>query len=173
MPNFTKAHRVPQASVLGRVRRCPRGATTIEFALVLLAFLTLVLGMMDLAIGIFRSAVLAQTARTAVREAVVHGELAIAWDSTDPPVSSVWGPGSIPKTTVQDLAHDIKHTIASSLVGIDPSEVYVQVQWPDNSNAIGDRVYVRLDHAYTPVCGFIFGQIEIPLVGSSTMQITH
>lgn len=173
MPNFTQARRVPPTSVRRRTKRRRGGATTLEFSLVLLAFLTLVLGMMDLAIGIFRSAVLAQTAKSAAREAIVHGELAVAWDTGDPPTGSVWGPGGISKTSVQSLTHDIKNTIAPALTGMDPSEVYVQVQWPDSFNAVGDRVHVRLEHDYTPIIGFIFGQIEIPLVGSSTMRITH
>ena len=137
----------------------------IEFALVLIVFLLLVLGMMDLAIGIFRSSVLAQAARTAAREVIVHGELAS--------VLGVWGPVDVGTVSVEQLAHPIKPTIALSLSGMDPNEVLVGVQWLDNSNVLGARVRVRLEHGYTPISTFIFGSPEIPLVGSSTMTISH
>ncbi len=165
MLRLMRAARISRSCVGRRSRRGRDGATTIEFALVLIIFLTLVLGMMDLAIGIYRSAVLAQTARVAAREAIVHGELAS--------VLGVWEPTDVGPVSVEQLSHPIEDTIATSLSVMGPDDVTAEIQWLDNSNALGARVQVRLEHGYRPISTFLFGQLEIPLVGSSTMTIAH
>ena len=63
------------------------GATMVEMAIVLLVFLMLVFGMLDLGLGVFRYNELAQASREVAREVVVHGAYA---DKL-----GVWGPGQV------------------------------------------------------------------------------
>src|SRR4051794_4019429 len=84
-----------------------RGMTLVETALIIIAFLMLVLGTIDLATAVFRYHMLSQAARQGVRQVIIHGELADAaprntWETTlphSPPVyvpykGGAWGPAS-------------------------------------------------------------------------------
>src|SRR4051812_47653674 len=57
-------------------RRRRRGATLAETTLVLVAFLTLILGMLDLGLAVFRQQLVSRAARGAARLAIVHGSVA-------------------------------------------------------------------------------------------------
>ncbi len=67
----------------------------VEMAIVLLLFLTLVFGMLDLGLGVYRFNELSQAAREVAREAVVHGEYA---DKLGP-----WGPETFGPMSVQEM----------------------------------------------------------------------
>ncbi len=141
----------------------------IETALVMPVFLLLTMGMMDLGIAIFRSTLLSHAARSAVREAIVHGEYADElgiWAATD------LGTDPANPLAVSDMTHPMKTKIEQNLSPIDLSTVDVSVQWLDGTNDVDDRVRVRLRHDYQPIT-FVFGNITIPLTATSTLPIAH
>lgn len=144
-------------------QRSRRGASAVEMALVLMVFLTLVLGMLDLGLAVFRYHVVAQTARLAARQAIVHGSLA---DRLGP-----WGPGAFSGTAAD--SHPIANEVRASLTGIDPSQTEVRADWLDGSNEFEDRVRVSVSTSYRPIMTFIFGNPEFTIRATSTMLIAH
>jgi hypothetical protein len=130
-------------------------------AIVLMVFLTLVLGMLDLGIAVFRTHVLANAAREGARKAIVHGGMA--------PES--WGPATYAGTA--NSADPIPTAVQPFLTGLDLSQVTVQASWPEGSNGLEKPVQVTLSMPYQPVMTFIFGNPTFTLSGSSTMQILH
>ncbi len=159
-----------------RKRRCARrGATIVEMAIVLLTFLTLVLGMLDLGLGVARYNSLAHAARQGARQAIVHGSMADRL--------GVWGPATVefslsasppsivlPSTDAADIAAFIQPT----LVHFNPAEVTVKVKW-ESGNEFGQPVTVTLSAPYRPMMTFIFGNSVSPikLTAESTMSIAH
>jgi hypothetical protein len=139
----------------------------VEAAILLSAFAFFLLGTMDLGIGVFYRHVLAQGARAGARAASVHGALAPSgWNGGS------WGPsgygpspanGSDPKT----------QAVASSLGGIDSSQVNVSYTWVDGDNNPESRVRVNLTYTWTPMMGAIFGGTSVNLTATSTMPIAH
>lgn len=149
------------------VRRLRHGATAVELALVLLLFLTLVLGMLDLGIAVFRNHLLAEAARQGARQVIVHGKLADKLGS--------WGPGTLTLTGTDShpLVSDPNTGIRRLLTGIDPSQVNITVEWlGGNDPQAENRVRVRVTTTYYPMV-FIFGNTHFDLSGSSTMYIAH
>lgn len=146
-------------------RRARRGATLLETAIAISLFLTLVLGMVDLGYGVFKQHVLSQAARQIARQASVRGQLANRIDS--------WGPDEIEMQA--DGENDVVEATAQKLVGWNLDEVNVHVSWPDGNNDArrSDRVKVELAAPYRPTLGFVVGNPNIVLRGSSTMYISH
>jgi Flp pilus assembly protein TadG len=145
-----------------------RGATVVEMAIVLLPFLVLTMGMLDLGVGIFRSHILAQAARHACRRAIVHGEQATALGS--------WGPTTIdvPATaTGVPIVGDAAEGVQPMLVGCDLVQTRIVVEWLNGNNAFEEPVRVTITSPYTPVLLFIFPNGTIDLSASSTMPIAH
>jgi TadE-like protein len=144
-----------------------RGAAVVEMAIVLMVFITLVLGMLDLGIAVFRRHVIAQAARQGVRQAIVHGGLANAG-------MGVWGPTAW-SGTADSGGHEVLNIIQPMLAGMDPSTVDVQVEWLDGGNDVnlGDHVRVSVSTPYQPIMTFIFGNPTFTLQATSTMQIAH
>ena len=139
-----------------------RGATIVEMAIIMVVFLTLVLGMVDLGIGVFRYNTLAQAARQVARQAIVHGSMAV----------EPWGPG-----TYSALANDaspIAQTVQSSVSGFDLSEVTINVEWiGGNKVTENDHARVTMTTPYRPIMTFIFGNPTFTLQATSTMAIAH
>src|SRR5438093_3909775 len=99
-----------------RTIRC--GVSLVEGAIVFSVFLTLVLGMLDLGIGIFRYHLVSDAARHGARQAIVHGKLG-------PPQMAQWGPTTIDvpaSTTGVPLVDAIK----PFLVGFDLSKTQIK-----------------------------------------------
>jgi hypothetical protein len=137
----------------------------VETALIVVALVSLLLGMVDLSVGIFHQHVLSQAARQGVRKAIVHG-------ATPGNLMGAWGPttyGPMPANDSDPKAQ----AIAPFLVGLNPSQVNVTYTWPDASNAVEKRVQVSLSTNWTPVLGFVFGSSPITLTASSEMPIAH
>lgn len=157
-----RSHRISQRK---RRRSNRRGATTVEMAIILMTFLVLVFGMLDLALGVLRYNTLAQAARQVAREAIVHGSLA---DRLGP-----WGSGSYSGSAAD--SHPIAQFIQeySSLNVFDLSEVTVQVEWPDGANEFQQRVHVTVSMPYRPIITFIFGNPVFTLEATSEMPIAH
>ena len=146
-------------------RRGRRGATLLETAIAISLFLTLVLGMVDLGYGVFKQHVLSQAARQVARTASVRGQLADRLD--------VWGPDEVDMQA--DGENEVVEATAQKLVGWKLEEVNVHISWPDGSNDArrSDRVKVELSAPYRPTLGFVVGNPNIVLRGSSTMYISH
>jgi Flp pilus assembly protein TadG len=141
------------------------GATTLETALALSIFVTLILGAVDLGYGVFRQHVLSHATRQLARQAIVHGGLAER--------TGVWGPGSISMKASQ--TGEIPAAIAASLVGWNLEDVEIQVDWMDGGNdaRLGHRIRVAMTAPYRPMMTFIFGNPTITLTATSTMSIAH
>lgn len=140
-----------------------RGATTVEMAFVLMAFLLLVLGMLDFGLAVYRYNTLAQTARQVARQAIVHGSLANRLGT--------WGPGTYSGDAEED--HPIADTARPSLIGFDLSEVAIRTEWIDGDNDPDSLVRVTAEAPFTPMLTFLFGSPTYTLRSTSTMQIAH
>jgi Flp pilus assembly protein TadG len=141
-----------------------RGTSLVETTLVIVVFLTLILGTLDLCLGVFRNNTLSQAARQLARQAVVHGSLS----------SSPWGPTAYGPVPANDTGA-IATTLQPYLVGMDPANVTVTVAWPDGDNAPDQhsRVRVTLSTPYQPMMTFLFGNPTYTLTTTSTMNIAH
>lgn len=139
-----------------------RGAAVLEMSVVLMVFLILTMGMLDLSIGVFRYNVIAQTARRAAREAIVHGELATALGS--------WGPAPVDVAASQAR---VPEDIGVMLVGCDLDQTRVLIEWPAGSNGLEDPVRVTVSTTYTPIMLFVFNGDPINLSATSEMLIAH
>lgn len=135
----------------------------VETAIIMMVFLTLVLGMLDLGIGVFRYNILAQAARQIARQAIVHGSLAV----------EPWGPDT--HSALASDASPIAQTVQPLLSGFDLSEVTIKAEWPDGNNQAseGNHVRVTVTAPYRPIVTFIFGNPTITLQAASTMAIAH
>jgi hypothetical protein len=144
-----------------------RGTTLIEAVVVLIVFLTLVLGMLDLGICVLRYNTLSEVARHGVREAIVHGKLAPPGWQGGP-----WGPETIdvPATTTGIPAVD---AVRPLLIGFDLEQTRIKVEWPNGVNDLEQPVRVTVRCCYRPMMAFIFGNQSFALSASSTMPIAH
>ena len=142
-----------------------RGATAVETAIVMLVLLTLVFGMLDLGVAIFRHHNLAQAARQGARKAIVHGNLSSQLGA--------WGPETV--TCKASDPSPIAEAIRPFLVSLDLSKVDIVVEWLDGGNdgMSGHRVQVRVSAPYKPIMTFIFGNPSFTLRAESTMPIAH
>lgn len=149
---------------LGRTSR-KSGATTVEMAIALSVFVTLILGVVDLGYGVFRHHVLSQASRQLARQAIVRGELADELQA--------WGPAEISVTA--DAGNAVTDFIGPKLVGWNLSEVSVNVSWIDGDHDVrdGNRVHVKMTAPYRPIMTFILGNPSIDLYASSTMTMAH
>jgi len=141
-----------------------RGATLIETALVLMLFLMLLFGMLDLGLLVFRHQMLSFAARRGAREAIDHGEYADRL--------GIWGPAPI-SGTLDSLGAAIRDKFEPHLVGMAPQDIDVQITWLDGTNNFKKRIQVTLTTDYTPITTFIFGSPSFDVSASSTMPIAH
>src|SRR4051812_48740135 len=132
-----------------------RGASMVEAVITTTALTTLMLGMVDMGVGIFRMHILSEAARQGARQAAVHGAEA----DPNPPHSGrlgSWGP-----TTVGPLAGNSGDSKVAGMLpylsGLDLSTVNVTFQWPDNNNNIESRVQVTVTTTWSPMLTSLFG----------------
>jgi Flp pilus assembly protein TadG len=165
-------------------KRTRSGAALVEASLMTVLFLTLVFGMFDLGIALFRMHVSSEAARQGARIAIVHGYLA-----PNSSTMNAWGPApsyfsaltsqslyaNATSYTVQadDPADELAGTIRPYLVGIDPSTATIGIQWPDGDNGSGSRVSVSVTAPYHRLMPFLSGDGTTTISGSSTMTIVH
>lgn len=145
-----------------------RGASLIETAGVIAVFLILVLGMLDLGIGVFRYHLVSHAARQGARMVIVHGSMASKLGTWAPP-----SPGT-PFTTKGDGTDPIAQAMQPYLTGLNRSEVTITVTWmtgtePDGTN----RVQVEVNTPYRPMMTFLVRPDPLTLSASSTMYIAH
>tara|TARA_R110002072_G_scaffold13481_2_gene56878 strand:- start:83216 stop:83674 length:459 start_codon:yes stop_codon:yes gene_type:complete len=141
-----------------------RGAVVIEGAVVLSVILILLLGMLDLAMGVLRFNLVSEAARRGTREAIVRGELS-------EPERASWGPSTFNGSAAD--SSEIATTIRSALVALEPANVSITAEWPDGGNAMNDRVRILVSYQHQPIVPFLFGTEPIVLRGASTMRIQH
>lgn len=146
-----------------RRQRSPRsGAAILETMVVLLAMLTLLFGFVDLGLAVVRHNILSEASRRLAREAIVHGEQA-AKEGT------AWGPTML--QVAADSATDQAAHIRPILATLRPSDVFIQVTWPDGDNKVGSRVRVRLTAQHRWLTPLIWGGDGLPLSATSTMRV--
>jgi hypothetical protein len=146
-----------------------RGSTLVEFALVVTVFLTLILGVVDLATFVTRLNAVNQAARLGVRAGSVHGLLAITTWNGGP-----WGPSQYgPSTVSTHLSDPQVVALLPALGGLNTSTVQVTYSWPDGSNATEKNVRVTVSATWTPTVSMIFGVGTRTVTAASTMPIAH
>ncbi len=139
-----------------------RGATMIETALIIMMFLTLVIGMLDFGIAVYRYNLLSEASRQLARKAIVHGKLANQLGS--------WGTSTYNGNGSNNDA--IALAVRPYLVGLNPAKVTIQVRWPDSSNDVDKNVHTTLSTTYKPLATWIFAG-SFTLKADSEMQIAH
>jgi Flp pilus assembly protein TadG len=161
-----------------------RGAALVEAAIVTTVFVTLIFGMIDLGVVLYRKHVAAEAARQGARMAIVHGYLAPsdsamnAWGPTPsyyPVLSghSLYAGSTSATVAASDSSDELACALAPYLAGLDPGTVAITIQWPDGNNDVGSRVTVSVATTYEPPAAFLFGGSPITIGGSSTMTIVH
>ena len=141
-----------------------RGVAIVEGAVVVLATLVVLLGMLDLAIAVLRFNSLSEGVRRIARDAIVHGHDAA-------PESTTWGPE--PFNGTADNPSEIAQAIRPALAGIDPGSVAIHVEWIDGGNIRGQRVRVVALHSYQPAVPYVLGAAVVELRAQSIMTIVH
>jgi Flp pilus assembly protein TadG len=148
-----------------RRRSRDRGATLVEFSLTLSLFLTIVMGVLDIGLAVFRYHQLTDAARYLSRKAAVHGSQASTL--------GVWGASTLqgsngPSTPVGLL-------LSQRMVGVPTGTVQYTMFWPDGGNVAyhNDRVGVGLQMSYTPLLTSLVGIGPFTMSTSSIVPIAH
>ena len=152
-----------QAFQKHRTRR-RRAAAIIEAAIVLPVCLLLLLGMLEISIALTRHTVMAEAARRVARAAIVHGDHATA-------AQGQWGPTTLEIDAAED--HPAAAAVRDFLMTLEPSQVQINVQWPDGGNEPEDRVAVTVSYVHEPVVTFPGFYDHLNLSGRSVMRIAH
>ena len=132
-----------------------------ETTIVLMVFLLLVFGMIDLGVMVARSQSLAEAARNGARASIVRGEFA----------QLPLGPAAIDSVAAD--SNPVADALRQQLVLMDPKEVRISVTWPDGGNKFNQRVHVTVSADFTPIMTYIFGSPTWTLHGDSEMRIAH
>lgn len=130
-----------------RLRRSG-GNAIVETALCLLLFLTIFIGIMEFAMGVFTYNFVSYAAREGTRYAATRGSLSGA-----------------PAT-----ADSVRTRVRSQVVALDPSLLAVATTWNPN-NIPGNTVTVDVRYPITPLVGFVLGNITVG--ATSTMTIAQ
>jgi hypothetical protein len=138
----------------------------VESAIIMMAFLLLIFGMIDLGRGVFRHNQLAQAARQGARQAMVHGQLAPAKWNGGP-----WGPSTI-NVKADANGVPIVDAIQPMLVSCELDKTSIKVEWLDGSNKLEKSVRVTVTSPFQPVLISFFGG-AFDLHAASTMPIAH
>lgn len=123
------------------------GAAAVELAIVLLLLLTLIFGMIELSMAVFRYNNVSAAARRVARMAIVRGEMA-------PSALGNWGPSAV--SGAGDSIDPVLAKIKPGLIGLDPADTTVSLAWPDGDNAVGSRVRVTITTSHEPFLSFPF-----------------
>lgn len=151
-----------------------RGATLVEAVICILAFLTLVLGMLDLGITVARYNTVAEAARLGARIAIVRGSKAAVLKAAD---------GQSVEKMISDKidpllrAQGVSGPITLGIEYFDRSVAnYGDSNTTTNDPAVttaGDTVTVTVSIDFTPMMSFILGNTPQTITGKSTMGIAH
>jgi hypothetical protein len=125
---------------------------------------SLLLGAIDMGVAIMRMHIVSEAARQGARKAIVHG-------GTPGNLLGAWGP-----TAFSGNGNSSDPKVASNsayFTGLDPSQVTINLTWPDGNNNVESRVTYQVSTTWTPMITWVFGSPTYTLSGSSTMQIAH
>lgn len=131
------------------VIRRPRGAdkrhaaALIETALLLPLLLLTILGSLDLFLMAFRQNVLAVAAKDLARQVSISG-------ADQPTALQTWGPAAV-STNGASLAPDQAYPLY--LLCMPPSDIAVDVSWPDGNHWTGSRVIARMTFEHHSLLG--------------------
>jgi hypothetical protein len=152
------------------------GASLAEAAIILVVFLVIICALIDLGMAVFRDNIISGAARNGARMATIHGK-------RSPPANGSWSGGWDPNTgypgqnpytvSADDPSDKIAAALRPYLIGLQPSDVTIKVDWGDGDNDTGSHVTVTVTAPYQAWMTFIFGNLTIPLQASSTMLIAH
>jgi hypothetical protein len=131
-----------------------------------MAFLSLMLGMIDLGVAVFRMHIVSEAARQGARKAAVQGSLAPITLHGGP-----WGPSAF--SGDGNSSSQIVASNAAYFTGLDPAQVTINVTWPDGNNKAESHVTYQVSTTWTPMMTWIFGSPTYTLSGTSTMLIAH
>ncbi len=145
-------------------QKMPRrnAVSTVEATIVLVVFLMLVLGMIELGICVFRYNLVAAAAREGARRGIVCGEYS----------ASPWGPTAIGPVNGND-ASPLAQVVMAMLAGVDPLTVTIQAQWLDGDNEVDHRLQVTVTIVQPLALSSLFGIDSLTVSSQTTMQITH
>ena len=144
---------------ISRKHSSPRqGATMLETALLLSAWMVLLLGTLDLGMILFRHTIMQQIAAKAVRLAMIRG-------SNSMPQIASWGPATVQVSL--DQSHAVANLLRPSTAGLTPADFQVRLEWPDGGNLLDQRVKATVTSAQPTVL-----QSLLPGNGSFSMSST-
>lgn len=138
--------------------RLRRGAAMVETALVLSAWMILLLGTLDIGMILFRHTVMQQIAERAARLAMIRGA------NSTPQIAS-WGPATVRVRLHQ--SDPVANLLRPSTCGLTPSGFEVLLEWTDGGNQRDQRVTVTVSSAQDTIL-----QSLLPGNGSFAMQST-
>ena len=142
-------------------RRC--GAVAVEGAIVLSIFLGVLMATLDIGLAAARTNALTECARRAGRRAIVCGKLS--------PASQQWGPAGWQGTAAD--SHPVATAIRPLLVTMRPSDVRIQLNWPDGGIEAGQRVRVELSYSHRPTVPYVLVSGTWNLTAATTMRVVH
>jgi len=141
------------------------GAATVETALLLLVWLLLLIGTLDLSLVLFRHTFTHHLATTAARLAAVHGANAA-------PQATPWGPMTV-QVTLSDT-HPVADLLRPLTGGLSPADFLIRLEWPDGGNNFDQRVRVTVITSQATALGSLFpGNGSVPLQATSLARITY
>jgi Flp pilus assembly protein TadG len=140
------------------------GATAVECAVVLSAFLVILFGMLDLGLAVLNYNTLTEASRRLCRQAIVHGQLAS-------PQMTVWGPTTVSGTAADGTPY--ARALSPELATFNLSNVDYAITWPDGTNSLDSRVLVTVTYNYQTMMPLILGKSQISLQATTTMHVQH
>ena len=123
---------------MSRRRSGQRGAALVEFAFVAFQLVVVLLSVVEFGRMVLVSTAVANSARTAVRYAIVHGAT-----RTGSGIDGPSGPGS-----VAQIENNIRYYAGAGLMTT--SRLVLAVSYPDGNNGTGSRVRVTVTYPYDP-----------------------
>ncbi len=129
-------------------RKMSRGQAGVEFATTALVMLIVTFGIFVSAMSIYAYNFVSDSARDAVRYAIVNGS-----NSMTPATSS-----------------DIDQLVLNMAYGLDQKDITVTTTWTPNNNP-GSVVSVQVTYNFMPL--FPLSSVALPLTSSSQMVISH
>ena len=131
-----------------RAQRWSHGQTLVEFATVALPLMFIMFGIITLSLTLYAYSFVCESARDAVRYAIVHGAA-----STAPATST-----------------DIQNYVINEAHGLNSTELTISTNWNPNNNP-GSVVSVQVTYDFQPL--FPMSSVTLPLTSTSQMVISQ
>lgn len=143
--------------------RQEEGSAIIEFSLIAIAFIFLLLGVVEMGRMVLVYTTVANAARAGARYAIVHGN-----DRTGAGADGPSGPTDVAagqvKTVVQNFA---------SAGLLTTGNLTITVGYPDTTNGPGSRVSVTVSYPYDPLIPYFNAMLSQTLSSTSEGVITY